>query len=154
MMGILVDVSIGIHEILVKLLKNTPGLQHVMLTDSTGLTVANLTRSSSSLELEGIGALTTALFLGMNYQGGELRLGSLGFVFSEFSGGKLIMQSITRDYVLVGIISQRASVQKIKDSVKRFSKPIVNQIDLLKTSRKMEIEVKQDFLQEALSELE
>ena len=63
-----------------------------MLTDSTGLTLANVTRSSSILELEGIGALSMALFIGMRQQGNEVQLGSLGFVFSEFSGGKLILQ--------------------------------------------------------------
>ncbi len=148
------DISLGIHEILIRLLKSTPGLQHVMLTDSTGLTIANLSRSSNLLELEGIGALTTALFLGMGYQGGEMKLGELGFVFSEFSGGKLVMQSIAKDYVLVGIISDTASVQKVKTRIKRFLDPILHQIDLLKTANKVEKKISTDLFSDALSELD
>ena len=148
------DVSIGITQILIKLLKNSPGLQQAMVTDSTGLTIASVSKTSENLELEGIGALTTALFLGMNYQGEELHLGELGFVFSEFSGGKLILQSVTRDYVLVGIISQKASIQKIKNTVQRYMTPIVDQIQLLKTSQAVEKKIEMSLFEDALLELE
>ena len=148
------DVSLGITQILIKLLKNTPGLQQVMVTDSTGLTIASVAKTSDNLELEGIGALTTALFLGMNYQGEELRLGELGFVFSEFSGGKLILQSVTRDYVLVGILSQRASIQKIKNILQRYMSLIVDQIQLLRTSQDVEKKIEKILFADALLELE
>jgi len=148
------DVSIGISQILTKLLKSSPGLQQVMVTDSTGLTIASVSKTSNNLELEGIGALTTALFLGMSHQGGELRLGELGFVFSEFSGGKLILQSITRDYVLVGVLSQRASVQKIKTIIQRYTSPIVDQIQLLRTSQYVEKKIEKSLFEDALLELE
>ncbi|MHA1443734.1 MAG: roadblock/LC7 domain-containing protein [Candidatus Hodarchaeales archaeon] len=148
------DVSIGISQILTKLLKSSPGLQQVMVTDSTGLTIASVSKTSNNLELEGIGALTTALFLGMSHQGGELRLGELGFVFSEFSGGKLILQSITRDYVLVGVLSQRASVQKIKTILQRYMSPITDQIQLLRTSQHVEKKIEKSLFSDALLELE
>jgi len=148
------DVSIGITQILIKLLKNSPGLQQAMVTDSTGLTIASVSKTSNNLELEGIGALTTALFLGMDYQGEELHLGVLGFVFSEFSGGKLILQSVTRDYVLVGVLSQKASIQKIKSTVRRYMSPIVDQIQLLKTSQDVEKKIEKSLFEEALLELE
>ena len=148
------DISLGITQILIKLLKSTPGLQQVMVTDSTGLTIASVAKTSDNLELEGIGALTTALFLGMNYQGEELRLGELGFVFSEFSGGKLILQSVTRDYVLVGILSQKASIQKIKNNVQRYMTPIVDQISLLKTSQDVEQKIEKNLFEDALLELD
>ncbi len=148
------DVSIGISQILTKLLKSSPGLQQVMVTDSTGLTIASVSKTSNNLELEGIGALTTALFLGMSHQGGELRLGELGFVFSEFSGGKLILQSITRDYVLVGVLSQRASVQKIKTILQRYMPPIADQIQLLRTSQHVEKKIEKSLFADALLELE
>ncbi|MHA1941506.1 MAG: roadblock/LC7 domain-containing protein [Candidatus Hodarchaeales archaeon] len=148
------DISLAIHELLIKLVKSTPGLQHVMLTDSTGLTIANLSRSSNQLELEGIGALTTALFLGMGYQGGEMKLGELGFVFSEFSSGKLVMQSIEKNYVLVGVISHTASVQKVKTCIKRYLEPILHQINLSKTSRKIEKKISTDLFSDAIAELD
>ena len=148
------DVSVGISQILTKLLKSSPGLQQVMVTDSTGLTIASVSKSSDNLELEGIGALTTALFLGMNYQGDELNLGALGFVFSEFSGGKLILQSVTRDYVLVGILSQRASIQKIKNTLQRYMSLIVDQIQLLRTSQDVERKIEKSLFADALLELE
>jgi predicted transcriptional regulator len=90
----------------------------------------------------------------MSHQGGELRLGELGFVFSEFSGGKLILQSITRDYVLVGVLSQRASVQKIKNILQRYMSPIVDQIQLLKTSQYVEKKIEKSLFADALLELE
>lgn len=148
------DVSVGISQILTKLLKSSPGLQQVMVTDSTGLTIASVSKSSDNLELEGIGALTTALFLGMNYQGDELNLGALGFVFSEFSGGKLILQSVTRDYVLVGILSQKASIQKIKNTLQRYMSLIVDQIQLLRTSQDVERKIEKSLFADALLELE
>jgi predicted regulator of Ras-like GTPase activity (Roadblock/LC7/MglB family) len=148
------DISLSFHNILVKILKNTPGLQHAMLTDSTGLTLANVTRSSSPLELEGIGALSMALFLGMRQQGNEINLGPLGFVFSEFSEGKLILQSINEECILVGVISANAKVAKVKNSIKRYSQEISDQIDLLKTARSVEENISQSFLADALKELD
>jgi predicted regulator of Ras-like GTPase activity (Roadblock/LC7/MglB family) len=148
------DISIGITQILIKIIKNTPGLQQVMVTDSTGLTIASVSRTSDKFELEGIGALTSALFLGLNYQGEELKLGDLGFVFSEFSGGKLILQSITRDYVFVGILSQKASIQKIKNTIQRYMSPIVDQIQLLRTSQDVEEKIERSLFEDALLELE
>ncbi len=148
------DISIGITQILIKIIKNSPGLQQVMVTDSTGLTIASVSRTSDKLELEGIGALTSALFLGLNYQGEELKLGELGFVFSEFSGGKLILQSVTRDYVFVGILSQRASIQKIKNTIQRYMSPIVDQIKLLRTSQDIEEKIERSLFEDALLELE
>jgi predicted regulator of Ras-like GTPase activity (Roadblock/LC7/MglB family) len=147
------DISVSIHNVLVKILKNTPGLQHAMLTDSTGLTLANVTRSTSSLELEGIGALSMALFIGMRQQGNEVELGPLGFVFSEFSEGKLILQSITEDCILVGVISANANIQKIKHSIKRYSQEIGDQIDLLKAAQSVEATLSQSLLDQALDEL-
>ena len=148
------DISVGIHNILVKLLKASSGLQQIMLTDSTGLTIANVSRKSSSLELEGIGALTTALYLGMNYQGGELSLGALDFIFSEFTGGKMIMQSIPHNFVLIGILSSRASIQKTKNTIRRYVDPITDQINLFRTSQVLKDKIEKDLLDEALSELE
>ena len=148
------DVSIGISQILTKLLKSSPGLQQAMVTDSTGLTIASVSKTSDILELEGIGALTTALFLGMNHQGGVLRLGELAFVFSEFSGGKLILQSITRDYVLVGVLSQNAGIQKIKNALQRYMSPIVDQIQLLRTSQFVEKKIESNLSTDVLLELE
>ena len=151
---IALDISIGITEILIRLLKTSSGLQQVMVTDSTGLAIASVSKNPDIMELEGIGALTTALFVGMNYQGEELNLGELGFVFSEFSEGKLVLQSVTRDYVLVGILSQNASIQKVKTVVQRFLIPIMNQIKLLKTSSEVEKKIDANLFADALQELE
>ena len=148
------DISLSIHNILIKIIKNTPGLQHAMLTDSTGLTLANVTRSSSILELEGIGALSMALFIGMRQQGNEVQLGSLGFVFSEFSGGKLILQSISEDCILVGVISQNANVQKVKKGINRYTTEISDQINLLRTAQTVEENISKSLLEDVLAELD
>ncbi len=150
---LVMDISVSIHNVLVKILKNTPGLQHAMLTDSTGLTLANVTRSTSTLELEGIGALSMALFIGMRQQGNEVELGPLGFVFSEFSEGKLILQSITDDCILVGVISANANIQRIKHSIKRFSQEIGDQINLLKAAQSVEATFSKSLLDQALDEI-
>ena len=76
------------------------------------------------------------------------------FVFSEFSGGKLILQSVTSDYVLVGILSQKASVQKIKNTIQRYMSPIVDQSQLLKTSQVVEEKIEKSLFADALLELE
>ncbi|PWI47891.1 hypothetical protein CEE45_09615 [Candidatus Heimdallarchaeota archaeon B3_Heim] len=148
------DISLSIHNILVKIIKNTPGLQHAMLTDSTGLTLANVTRSSSILELEGIGALSMALFIGMRQQGNEVQLGPLDFVFSEFSVGKLILQSISEDCILVGVISQNANVQKVKKGINRYTTEISDQINLLRIAQTVEENISKSLLEDVLAELD
>ncbi|MCK5344658.1 MAG: hypothetical protein KAR20_14690, partial [Candidatus Heimdallarchaeota archaeon] len=104
--------------------------------------------------LEGIGALSMALFIGMRQQGSEVQLGSLGFVFSEFSGGKLILQSISEDCILVGVISQNANVQKVKKGINRYTTEISDQINLLRTAQTVEENISKSILEDVLAELD
>ncbi|MFW9897135.1 MAG: hypothetical protein ACFFD7_15125, partial [Candidatus Thorarchaeota archaeon] len=63
------DVSQGIQAILLKLLKSTRGLQQLMLSDSTGLVLAQVSKSQYDFGIEGVGALASALYSGMQQQG-------------------------------------------------------------------------------------
>jgi predicted regulator of Ras-like GTPase activity (Roadblock/LC7/MglB family) len=129
------DISQAVQEILMKLLKSSRGLLQIMLTDPTGLVISQVSKKQNNYGLEGIGGLASALYFGMREQGESLmNLGTMGFMISEFSTGKLIMQGIGMDYVLIGVTNPRTNIRRLRNAVKRYKKELTYQIDLLKTS--------------------
>lgn len=155
------DVSQAIQEILIKILKSA-GLQLIMITDSTGLVLSQVARETDDIGLEGIGALASALYTGMQEQGGSMmRMGPLDIMISEFANGKLVMQGVAHDYVLIGVTNPRVSIQKVRNALKKYNKKIADQIQLLRTSqfieefqKKEEYEGLEDALKDALKELD
>jgi len=156
-LGDVMDVSQAIQGILIKILQNAR-LQLIMITDSTGLVLSQVSREAEDIGLEGIGALASALYSGMQEQGGGMmRMGPLDIMISEFAAGKLVMQGVAHDYVLIGVTHPRASIQKVRNVLKRYNKKIAGQIQLLRTSQFYEqIKTKEEFegLEDALKELD
>ncbi|MFX0150526.1 MAG: roadblock/LC7 domain-containing protein [Candidatus Hodarchaeota archaeon] len=151
------DVSQAVQSILVDLIKNAPGLQQVMLTDSTGLVLAQVTKEEESFGIEGIGALASALYAGMREQGQSMMsMGELGMIISEFAEGKLIMQGLAQNYVLIGVTRPRAKIKQVRNTVKRYIRSLREQIQLLRTSEVIEKHQKTGLegLEDALKELD
>ncbi|MFX0183016.1 MAG: roadblock/LC7 domain-containing protein [Candidatus Hodarchaeota archaeon] len=151
------DVSQAVQSILVRMLKSARGLQQVMLTDSTGLVLAQVAKEEVSFGIEGIGALASALYAGMQEQGESMMsMGQLGMIISEFAEGKLIMQGLTQNYVLIGITRPRAKIKLVRDTIKKYIKSLGEQIKLLKTSEVIEKHQEEGFeaLEDALRELD
>ncbi|MFX0170513.1 MAG: roadblock/LC7 domain-containing protein [Candidatus Hodarchaeota archaeon] len=151
------DVSQAIQSILVDLIKDAHGLQQVMLTDSTGLVLAQVTKEEVNFGVEGIGALASALYAGMREQGQSMMsMGELGMIISEFAEGKLIMQGLVQNYVLIGVTRPRTKIKQVRNTVKRYIKSLRDQIQLLRTSEVIEKHQETGLvgLEDALKELD
>jgi hypothetical protein len=138
-----------------------------MLTDATGLVIGQVSRqqdSESLYNLEGIGSLACALYSGMQEQGDTfLKIGKLGFMISEFAKGKLIMQGVTPEYVMIGITRPRTNIQRIRKAFNQIRSELLDLIHLLKKAKEIgfsipspaaKIKKEDDPIQEALSDLD
>ncbi|MFW9853553.1 MAG: hypothetical protein ACFFFG_00735 [Candidatus Thorarchaeota archaeon] len=163
----MLDISTGIHAILIQLLKTSRGLQQILLTDAAGLVIGQVSRQQDSgtpYNLEGIGSLACALYSGMQEQGDTfLKIGKLGFMISEFVGGNLVMQGVTPEYVVIGITKPHTNVQGIRKAFHQIQSELLGLIQLLKKAEEIEnktpslmIEEKKakDPIRNALSELD
>ncbi len=82
------------NDILSKIIKSESGIKKVILVDRTGLTIAHVSKFSYvPLDVDGIGAIASAVFCASEEQGRNLELGNLQIVTSEFDGGKIFAAS-------------------------------------------------------------
>ena len=80
--------------ILSKMIKSDQGIKKVILVDRTGLTIAHASRFSYvSIDVDGIGAIASAVFMASAEQGLNLTIGDLDVVTSEFDVGKIFASS-------------------------------------------------------------
>ena len=102
-----------IDDILKKIIKGETGIRKVILVDRTGLTISHVSKFSYyPVDVDGIGAIASAVFVASEEQGTNLKIGRLGIVTSEFkdgkifaaSAGKAILCVITDDSVHIGMI--------------------------------------------------
>ena len=76
------------------IIKSDSGIKKVILVDRTGLTIASISKFSYfPADVDGIGAIASAVFCASEEQGKNLELGDLEIVTSEFSGGKIFASS-------------------------------------------------------------
>ena len=82
------------NAILSKIIKAEPGIKKVILVDRTGLTIAHVSKFSYyPIDIDGIGAVASAVFCASEEQGRNLELGELSIVTSEFESGKIFAAS-------------------------------------------------------------
>ncbi|MFX0052175.1 MAG: hypothetical protein ACFE8U_12900, partial [Candidatus Hermodarchaeota archaeon] len=99
----------------------------------------------------------SALYAGMREQGQSMMsMGELGMIISEFAEGKLIMQGLAQNYVLIGVTRPRAKIKQVRNTVKRYIRSLREQIQLLRTSEVIEKHQKTGLegLEDALKELD
>ena len=141
------------EKILVKLIKSEGGIRRAILVDKTGLTIAHASKLSSyyPIDIEGIGAIASAIFVASEEQGKSLDIGDLQMVTSEFENGKIFAAScgqgvlclITDPDVNIGMIRllmKRAAAElgKLLNDFLRSAVPI----PVEKEKRKEEEELK------------
>ncbi|HUX99781.1 MAG TPA: roadblock/LC7 domain-containing protein [Candidatus Deferrimicrobium sp.] len=81
-------------RILAKIIKAEPGIKKVILADRTGLTIAHVSKFSYyPVDVDGIGAIASAVFCASEEQGKSLDIGNLTVVTSEFDDGKIFAAS-------------------------------------------------------------
>jgi len=81
-------------KILSRIIKSEPGIKKVILADRTGLTIAHVSKFSYyPVDVDGIGAIASAVFCASEEQGRSLDIGNLNIVTSEFDDGKIFASS-------------------------------------------------------------
>ena len=81
-------------KILARIIKSEPGIKKVILADRTGLTIAHVSKFSYyPVDVDGIGAIASAVFCASEEQGKSLDIGNLNIVTSEFYDGKIFAAS-------------------------------------------------------------
>ncbi len=82
-------------KILARIIKSEPGIKKVILADRTGLTIAHVSKFSYyPVDVDGIGAIASAVFCASEEQGKSLDIGALNIVTSEFEDGKIFASSV------------------------------------------------------------
>ena len=82
------------NTILSKIIKSESGIRKVILVDKTGLTIAHVSKFSYiPLDVDGIGAIASAVFCASEEQGNNLELGGRQTVSAERDGGKIFAAS-------------------------------------------------------------
>lgn len=136
----LMDISQAVNAILVGFIKSTRGIKQVMLSDETGLVISKVSKElRDEVDFEGLASIATATYLGIGMLRGDLaELGDLGFNLTDFKYGNLCILGLKDGYIIIAITHNNASIQKVKQSLKRLSIDLSKQLDLLKTSKGIE----------------
>ncbi len=88
--------------VLAKVVKAEGGIKKVILVDRTGLTIAHVSKFSYyPIDVDGIGAIASAVFCASEEQGNNLDIGELGLVSSEFENGKIFASSCGKGVLCV-----------------------------------------------------
>ena len=96
------------------------GIKKVILVDRTGLTIASVSKFSYfPVDVDGIGAIASAVFCASEEQGKNLELGDLEIVTSEFSGGKIFASSCGPIGVIILISDPDINIGWIRLILKR-----------------------------------
>ena len=126
--------NIGIlNEILSKIIKSESGIKKVILVDRTGLTISNVSKFNYfQIDIDGIGAIASAVYCASEDQGKSLDLGDLEIVTTEFSGGKIFTSACGTKMMLTIISDPDINIGLIRLILKRSGeelKTIVNDED-------------------------
>ncbi|MHA2038144.1 MAG: roadblock/LC7 domain-containing protein [Promethearchaeota archaeon] len=118
-MSISIDTK-SFDNILSKIIKSESGIKKVILVDRTGLTIASVSKFSYfPADVDGIGAIASAVFCASEEQGKNLELGNLEIVTSEFGGGKIFASSCGPKGVLTLISDPDINIGLIRLILKR-----------------------------------
>ncbi|MFX0019018.1 MAG: roadblock/LC7 domain-containing protein [Promethearchaeota archaeon] len=126
--------NIGIlKEILSKIIKSESGIKKVILVDRTGLTISNVSKFNYfQVDIDGIGAIASAVYCASEDQGKSLELGDLEIVTTEFSGGKIFTSACGTKMMLTIISEPDISIGLIRLILKSSAeelKSIANEDD-------------------------
>lgn len=147
-------------EILSQIIKSETGIKKVILVDRTGLTIAHVSKFSYyPVDIDGIGAIASAVFSASEEQGKNLEIGDLDLLSSEFSDGKIfaascgkgVLSVITDKDVNIGMI--RLVMKKTSEKLKEVLEEFLSERPTSKVSS-ADKETSSEDLKAALGELE
>ncbi len=160
-----------INAILHEIITSDSRINHVILADKTGLTLAYSSRFDvGEFETEALGAIASAVYLASEQQGQNVGLSELDIIISEFSDGLILVAScgssvlclITDTGVQLGMVrrTMKIAADKIKEILDVDAKPVTPAVSKPKpiiTVEKQEEKVQDEFISDlelALRELE
>jgi len=128
-MSISIDTK-SFDNILSKIIKSESGIKKVILVDRTGLTIASVSKFSYfPADVDGIGAIASAVFCASEEQGKNLELGDLQIVTSEFINGKIFASSCGPKGVLTLISDPDINIGLIRLILKRSGDELKDILD-------------------------
>ncbi len=159
-----------INSILHEIITSDPLINHVILADKTGLTLAYSSRFSfDEFETEALGAIASAVYLASEQQGRNVGLESLDIIISEFDDGFILVAScgssvlclITDSGIQLGLVRRTMKIQseeirKILDVEERAKQPPIEQraVESVSTPTVVNPEPTPSVQDEYLSDLE
>lgn len=145
-------------KILSDVIKAESGIKKVILVDRTGLTIAHVSKFSYyPVDIDGIGAIASAVDTASEEQGKNLDIGELNIVTSEFDNGKIFAASCGKG-VLCVITDADVNIGMIRLVMKKASNQLKGVLDeFLAEKPVMPVssgQASDEDLKAALSELE
>jgi len=124
-----------INTILHEIITSDANINHVILADKTGLTLAYSSRFAfDEFETEALGAIASAVYLASEQQGTNVGLAELDIIISEFSDGLILVAScgstvvclITDSGVALGMVrrTMKIAAEKIRNILDVEAKPV------------------------------
>ena len=124
-----------INTILHEIITSDANINHVILADKTGLTLAYSSRFAfDEFETEALGAIASAVYLASEQQGTNVGLAVLDIIISEFSDGLILVAScgstvvclITDAGVALGMVrrTMKIAAEKIRNILDVEAKPV------------------------------
>jgi predicted regulator of Ras-like GTPase activity (Roadblock/LC7/MglB family) len=118
-----------IDEVLKKIIKGETGIRKVILVDRTGLTISHVSKFSYyPVDVDGIGAIASAVFIASEEQGNNLKIGGLGIVTSEFDTGKIFAASAGKGILCV-ITDESVHIGMIRFLMKEATEDLTKVLD-------------------------
>jgi predicted regulator of Ras-like GTPase activity (Roadblock/LC7/MglB family) len=154
----LIDAKV-FDQILSKIIKSETGIKKVILVDRTGLTIAHVSKFSYyPVDIDGIGAIASAVFSASEEQGKNLEIGDLDVLTSEFDDGKIFAASCGKG-VLSVITDKDVNIGMIRLLMKKTSEELKEVLDEFLAEKPIEVvskekEISDKELEAALGELE
>lgn len=145
-------------EILADVIKSEGGIKKCILVDRTGLTIAHVSKFSYyPLDVDGIGAIASAVFCASEEQGKNLDVGNLIIVTSEFDDGKIFAAGAGKG-VLCVITDKEVNLGMIRMVMKKAATELAKVLEEF-LSEKPSVETgksdsEREELRAALGELE
>ncbi|MCG3220561.1 MAG: roadblock/LC7 domain-containing protein, partial [Candidatus Heimdallarchaeota archaeon] len=120
-----------LHEIIT----SDANINHVILADKTGLTLAYSSRFAfDEFETEALGAIASAVYLASEQQGQNVGLAELDIIISEFQEGLILVAScgstvlclITDTGVALGMVrrTMKIAAEKVRNILDVEAKPV------------------------------
>lgn len=150
-----------INTELSKVLRSHGSVSVVILADRTGLTISRVARllvkeTLGEYELESIGAIGSAVFMGASEQGNTLSLGGLDVLIAEFHEGKILTSQCGPNGIIICVTESGSQLGLIRVLVKDASKSLANIMNSMVTAEQDTLVRKEESqsILDALKELE